>query len=795
MSGNSSTSQDSFKQLSGLGASLGPPSIPEDDTSRAIKIALQLEAHGLPNLDTHGKSDPFVIVYRKIEPSDSSDTSPISSSPPTDEWHRLGTTETVYNNLNPQWATIFTLEYRFGTNSILRFVIYDRDSPDDDVTRHDFIGDVQCTVAQIVLADNQRLECPIHNIDLTASGGNAGKLIIRGEEQKGDLGETVTFQFAVSGLRRGRRPFYVLRRKNHNDAKFAPVVYSEVHQRYSRNQTIFRPITKSIARLVNSDQDRELMIEFFDYDRRGQHYRGGNVTFTLKSVRQAMSSPGGTATFVLRKRRSNGRIVDAGQVTVKKCEFTIPYSFIDYLHAGVVINTVIAVDMSNSNGDPQIPNSLHYYNPRIPNEYVVALREVGNVLAAYTTKERFMTFGFGAVLPNETETSHCFALTGDNMEPYCYGISGVIETYYQALSTVAPYEPCRYGPVLEHVIRMVREANERDYRSTYTILLIVTDGDFSDFEDVANLICGAADLPFSIVIVGVGNSDFIQLERLDGDEIRLCSSDGTPCARDIVQFVQFHKHQYNPTQLSREVLDEIPDQIVSYMRSRSIRPDDIKATQPASQQSPRKGPYYPEAGMRPSSVGSNPSSNSAITSSGPSIGASPSLSTQHTLSLSSALPSETATGAANGVPLFPSNSMTNSNAIHPTGSMASAQPFNPNALISLNSTNVHSMSPMSPANSMGHPTTMHGFPVTPNSYAYAQQRQMHQMNAFHAGSSFVHPGFTFSHAASQTSQQPYYPAQQIGQAAPNQYNSPPPSGSGSSFQWGQQQLRPRGEVD
>lgn len=786
MSGNSSNSQDSFTHTIGLGAKLGiSPATLEDDASRAIKIALQLEARDLPNLDTHGKSDPFVVVYRRMEPVEHPDSASKTSLAAPDEWQRLGSTETVYNNLNPQWATIFTIEYRFGTNSILRFAIYDRDASEDDITRHDYIGEVQCTVAQIVLADNQRLECPIRNPEFKKSGRSAGVLTIRGEEQKGDLGETVTFQFTVSGLRKGRRPFYVLRRKNRNDSQFAPVVYSEVHQRYSRNQpTTFKPITKSIARLVNNDQDRELMIEFFDYDRRGQHYRGGSVTFTLKSVRQAMASPGGIATLRLIKRRSNGQVADAGTVTVRKCEFSIPYSFIDYLHAGVVINTVIAVDMSNSNGDPQIPNSLHYNNPRIPNEYVIALREVGNVLAAYTTKETFPTFGLGAVLPSETETSHCFALTGNSMEPVCYGIPGVIETYYQALNSVAPYEPCKYGPVLEHVIRMVREEYERDYRTSYTILLLVTDGDFEDFEDVANLICGAADLPFSIVIVGVGNSDFIQLERLDGDEQRLCSSDGTPCARDIVQFVQFHKHRYNPTQLTREVLDEIPDQLVSYMRSRSIRPNDIRCAQPASQRSPRKGPYYPEALMRPPSLGRQSSLTPTAVSGSPPPSTSMPLQPAGVPSvpMSAQCPS----------PVMPSHPsvMTSGGLIHATNTIPSTPGFGPDALTTMNSINVPNLNTMSQMESMGYPR-MHAFSQGPNSYGAPQHQQMPQPSVLHSTASFLPHGFSPPPMVSQPLQ--HYPSmQQIGPH--NRFNTPPPSGSNpSSWQWGTH--RPRGEVE
>lgn len=579
---------DSFP--GGIGAALGAaPSVSSED-DRFMKISLQLEAKNLPNMDKRGKSDPFVVLYKKIEAG------------AREEWVKIGQTETVYNNLSPQWATHFSMEYRFGSNFVLRFSIYDRDSKDDDLAKQDYIGEVRCTVAQVVLADNQLLTLPVQKSS-SRPGAKLGTLTIRGEEEKGDLGDSVTFQFAATGLRRGRKPFYVLSRKNPNDNSFSPVAYSEVHQSYNAHNltTLFKPITKSLAKLVNGDMDREIKIEFYDYDRRGDHYRGGSVKFTLRSARSFVASAGPAGSrHTLRKRKSNQQVVDAGILIIKRCDISIPYSFLDYIRSGTVINLIVAVDMSATNGNPADPSSLQYSNRQAPNEYVIALREVGQVLAAYDTSKTFPAFGFGAALPpSYNETAHCFALTGNIMHPVCQGVEGVIDTYYSALNNVAPYEPCLYGPLLRHVIKMTKEEDGRDRRTVYTVLLLVTDGDFQDFPDVANLICSAADLPLSIVIVGVGNSRFVQLEKLDGDDTPLCSTDGTPCARDIVQFVQFHKHRYNPAQLAKEVLDEIPEQMVSYMRSKSLKPDDIipHNEMPAGPHAPGQpsGPYIPAA--------------------------------------------------------------------------------------------------------------------------------------------------------------------------------------------------------
>ena len=66
------------------------------------------------------------------------------------------------------------------------------------------------------------------------------------------------------------------------------------------------------------------------------------------------------------------------------------------------------------------------------------------------------------------------------------------------------------------------------------MLLILTDGEIHDMDDVKDLVCRAADLPCSIIIVGVGNEAFTMMEELDGDGEPLKNSRGYKISRDIV---------------------------------------------------------------------------------------------------------------------------------------------------------------------------------------------------------------------------------------------------------------------
>jgi len=92
--------------------------------------------------------------------------------------------------------------------------------------------------------------------------------------------------------------------------------------------------------------------------------------------------------------------------------------------------------------------------------------------------------------------------------------------------------------------------------TVYQVLLILTDGTIHDMPRTKELIVHASNLPCSIIIVGVGNADFTQMEELDGDGQRL-SANGKAASRDIVQFVRFQECMQRGN-LAEQVLKELP---------------------------------------------------------------------------------------------------------------------------------------------------------------------------------------------------------------------------------------------
>jgi hypothetical protein len=110
-------------------------------------------------------------------------------------------------------------------------------------------------------------------------------------------------------------------------------------------------------------------------------------------------------------------------------------NFLEYVFGGCEINLNIAIDFTLSNGDPRENDSLHCQDMN-RNEYIQAIKAVGEILQYYDSDKEIPTYGFGAKVNQSAAASHCFALNGDIFAPECNGIDGVIQAYKNALNNV-----------------------------------------------------------------------------------------------------------------------------------------------------------------------------------------------------------------------------------------------------------------------------------------------------------------------------------------------------------------------
>lgn len=68
-----------------------------------------------------------------------------------------------------------------------------------------------------------------------------------------------------------------------------------------------------------------------------------------------------------------------------------------------------------------------------------------------------------------------------------------------------------------------------------------------------------------MIIIGIGDADFSQMQNLDGDVTPLYSNRLLKyIERDIVQFVSYNDVMNDPVVLAKKVLSEVPKQLTDY---------------------------------------------------------------------------------------------------------------------------------------------------------------------------------------------------------------------------------------
>ncbi|XP_074458976.1 copine-9 isoform X1 [Larus michahellis] len=512
----------------------------------------------LLDMDTFSKSDPVVVLF--VQGSGSS------------EWKEFGRTEVIDNTLNPDFVRKFVLDYYFEEKQNLRFDVYNVDSKSCSILKQDFLGQAFVALGEVIGSQRGRLERPLTGVP----GKRCGTILLLAEELS-NCRDIVTMQLCANKLDKkdffGKSdPFLVFYRSN-EDGTFTICHKTEVVK--NTLNPVWQPFTIPVRALCNGDYDRTVKIDVYDWDRDGSHDFIGEFATSYRELSRAQSQFTVYEVLNPRKKCKKKKYVNSGTVTLLSFSVESEFTFVDYIRGGTQLNFTVAIDFTASNGMPSQPTSLHYASPYQLSAYALALKAVGEIIQDYDSDKLFPAYGFGAKLPPDGKISHQFPLNNNVDNPSCAGIEGVLESYLQSLRTVQLYGPTNFAPVINQVAGTAAQVTDG---SQYHVLLIITDGVISDMLQTKEAIVTASALPMSIIIVGVGPAEFEAMEELDGDEVRL-SSRGRYAERDIVQFVPFRDYVddsgnqvLSMARLAKDVLAEIPEQLLSYMKTRDIKP-------------------------------------------------------------------------------------------------------------------------------------------------------------------------------------------------------------------------------
>ncbi|XP_046873370.1 copine-3 isoform X2 [Hypomesus transpacificus] len=510
------------------------------------KVELTVSCENLLDRDVTSKSDPLCVLLMNISES---------------QWYEVGRTEKIQNCLAPKFAKKFVIDYYFEQVQKLKFGIYDIDNQTIDLSDDDFLGELECTLGQVV--SNRKLRRPLVMKNKRTAG--KGTITISAEE----IIDNRVAHFEVEARRLDNKDFFGKSDPYLEFFKQTETGWQLAHRtevvKNNLNPT-WRPFTIPVQSLCGGDMDKAIKVECYDYDNDGSHDLIGifetNMTLLQKASR---TSPAEFECINRKKKEKKKNYKNSGVVSVKLCQVVKEYSFLDYIMGGCQINFTVGIDFTGSNGDPKTPQSLHYISPQGYNEYLSAIWSVGQVIQDYDSDKMFPAFGFGAQIPPIWQCSHEFPLNFNPANPFCTGIEGVVEAYRMCLPQVKLYGPTNFSPIINHVARFALQASQQKTASQYFVLLIITDGVITDLDETRSAIVNASRLPMSIIIIGVGGADFSAMELLDGDDGCLKSQTGERALRDIVQFVPFRKF-LNATReaLAQCVLAELPQQVVSF---------------------------------------------------------------------------------------------------------------------------------------------------------------------------------------------------------------------------------------
>uniref|UniRef100_A0A6U4H7X1 C2 domain-containing protein n=1 Tax=Phaeomonas parva TaxID=124430 RepID=A0A6U4H7X1_9STRA len=392
-----------------------------------------------------------------------------------------------------------------------------------------------------------------------------GSVIVRAEE-KVDCGVHAKVQLRghdlakMDGLRIFAKsdPYFVLSRAN-EDGSWTPVHRTDFVE--GTVDPVWPLVCLSAQRTCNGDLVRPLKIEVFDHDNNNDDDPMGEVMTSLQDLGE--SDPSRTWPVMLDgEQKGTLSPLDTPAPEI----FNIP-TFVDYLHGGLELNVIVGIDFTASNGDPQKPGTLHYVQEGAENQYETALRCLLDILSEYDTDQEYPVYGFGAK-PDGGSVQHCFPVGGHAPKK---GTQGVLEAYRQCLAEGLQLSgPPLFNPIMEAALAKANSDKENG-RNTYTILVVLCDGSFTDIHNCLDTLLAAATSPLSVILIGVGemralssapgppppispthnplspclsagDEDFSEMSKLDGDDGRLKSfTTGELCPRDLVQFVKVRR--------------------------------------------------------------------------------------------------------------------------------------------------------------------------------------------------------------------------------------------------------------
>lgn len=220
----------------------------------------------------------------------------------------------------------------------------------------------------------------------------------------------------------------------------------------------------------------------------------------------------GSAKFTLSLLNNNPKFkletylgeVPTGILTLASFSCSVKNTFLDFIHSGIEIAPIYAIDFSEPTGHTDIDLD--------ENPYLNSIKEIQNILQHYHNNPLYPVLGTGAIFQNIDKPSDYFALTGNIFQPEIPTHAMLQDYYKTTLNSISHAKITKYSDIIESTIKYVK--HELKDNQKYYILIIISAGDPIDTEDIIKNFSTISDLPLSILNIKILN-DLITYENLE----------------------------------------------------------------------------------------------------------------------------------------------------------------------------------------------------------------------------------------------------------------------------------------
>ena len=565
------------------------------NVASTFPLEIGIKCANLCLFDGETNLNPVCVMYRRYERNKSKSHNNVTS---TIGWSEIGRTEKLASNKDPDWKRKIEFDYTFGENIQVKFEVYHTldnsdwglqgcSGMDSGSNSQELIGKFETPLCTLLTSQEGKYSTSLalHGMseDWIKTLGDTSLPKIHFEtKEKNAIREIVRFELRAENLDdkdlMGKSDPYLIMSSQASNGQLTQVYKSEVIK--DNLNPKWRPFKVEMMKVCNGDYNKRIKIQVYDYDSIGSHDYIGHFVTTMNQLQNNLPNE---LKFPITNEDKKGDNKGSGSVFVVQRDIEVIPTFIKLLQTGTKINLSIAFDFTESNGDPSDKSSLHYAcDLGTDSPYSFTARSVVNGISSFSSNQTISSYGFGAKLPQQNNTSSIFPMNMNG--PNFSGLDALLESYKKCVKECTFSGPCKLSPTINHIAKQVQTSMVDSEQ--YFVLLILTNGEVHDIEATKSALSSVSDWPLSIVIVGVGNRDFSMFDELKADYRHPSALKGrnpksgiTIASRSNHHFVELRKHMpsdslQNHSMMSRnnfqkyvamEILSHVPAQFADWM--------------------------------------------------------------------------------------------------------------------------------------------------------------------------------------------------------------------------------------